>query len=186
MPCATPDTVLGCLNPMYQEFNPLANVSDSSCANLHVYGCTDDTMFNYDPSATIMDLLPLCDYTLIIEDDAADGWGNSYLGVIQGNNTWTYTMGPGSYSQSFPINLETDEPVMVYYFEVPGAQQPPQEVEFQTMQNSFVLINTYGDTLLSEGTNPFANNGQGALQPLAIHFGKYIQLHHLVVTIVNQ
>ena len=168
--CAEPDTILGCTDPIYQEYNPLANVSDSSCINIHIYGCTDDTMFNYDPNATIMDLLPVCDYTLVIEDDAADGWGNSYLGVIQGNNTWTYTMGPGSYSQSFPINLETDEPVVVYYFEVAGAQQPPQEVEFQTMQNSFLLINSYGDTLLSEGTNPFANNGQGALQPFSHPF----------------
>ena len=29
---------------------------------------------------------------------------------------------------------------------------------------SFYLINSLGDTLISEGTNPFANNGQGALQ----------------------
>ena len=168
--CAGLDTVLGCLDPAYQEFDILANVSDSSCTDLHVYCCMDDTMFNYNPAATIMDLIPVCDYTLIIEDDGGDGWGNSYLGVIQGENTWTYTMGPGSYSQSFPLNLETDEPVMVYYFEVPGAQQPPQEVEFQTMQNSFLLINSYGDTLLSEGTNPFANNGQGALQPFSHPF----------------
>jgi len=169
--CAGPPPVLGCLDPAYQEFNPLANVSDSSCINLHVYGCTDDTMFNYNPNATIMDLVPVCDYTLIIEDDAADGWGNSYLGVVQGNNTWTYTMGPGFYSQSFPIDLETDKPVTVYYFEVPNAQNPdPSQTTFQTMQNSFLLINTYGDTLLSEGTNPFANNGQGALQGFSSPF----------------
>ena len=165
VPCATTPDVYGCTNPLYQEYNPLANIDDSTCTNLHIYGCTDDTMFNYNPSATIMDLIPLCDYTLIIEDDAADGWGNSYLGVAQGTNTWTFTMGPGSYSQSFPINLETDKPVKVYYFEVPNAQNPdPQQTTFQTMQNSFLLINTYGDTLLSEGSNPFANNGQGALQ----------------------
>ena len=168
--CAELDTILGCLDPTYQEFDPLANISDSSCANLHVYGCTDDTMFNYNASATIMDLVPECDYTLIIEDDAADGWGNSYIGLTQGNNTWTYTMGPGFYSQSFPINLYTDEPITVYYLEVAGSQQPAQEVEFQTMQNSFLLVNAYGDTLLSEGTNPFANNGQGALQPFSHPF----------------
>jgi hypothetical protein len=119
----------------------------------------------------MMDLIPLCDYTLIIEDDAADGWGNSYLGVAQGNNIWTYTMGPGFYSQSFPLNLDTDKPVKVYYFEVPNAQNPdPQQTTFQTMQNSFLLINAYGDTLLSEGTNPFANNGQGALQGFSSPF----------------
>lgn len=171
VPCAGQDTVLGCTNPNYQEYNPLANVDDSTCVNLHIYGCTDDTMFNYNPSATIMDLIPVCNYTLIIEDDAADGWGNSYLGVSQGANTWTYTMGPGSYNQSFPINLETDELVIVYYFEIPNAQNPdPLQTAFQTMQNSFLLINAYGDTLLSEGTNPFANNGQGALQGFSSPF----------------
>jgi len=163
--CASSSTVLGCLDPMYQEFNPLANVSDSSCASLHIFGCMDTASFNYDSTATQVDLIPVCDYTLIIEDDAADGWGNSYIGVAQGNNTWTYTMGPGSYSQSFPIDLETDKPVKVYYLEVPGAQQSDEEVQFQTMQNSFLLINADGDTLLSEGTNPFSNNGQDALQP---------------------
>ena len=169
--CAGPPPVLGCLDPAYQEFNPLANTNDSSCVNLHVYGCTDDTMFNYNPNATIMDLIPTCNYTLIIEDDAADGWGNCYLGVSQGANTWTYTMGPGLYSQSFPLNLDSDKPVTVYYFEVPNAQNPdPQQTTFQTMQNSFLLINAYGDTLLSEGTNPFANNGQGALQGFATPF----------------
>ena len=169
--CAGPPPVPGCIDPAYQEFNPLANIDDSSCANLHVYGCMDNTMFNYDPSATIIDLIPTCNYTLIIEDDAADGWGNSYIGVSQGNSTWTYTMGPGLYSQSFPLNLDTDQPVTVYYFEVPNAQNPdPQQTTFQTMQNSFLLVNAYGDTLLSEGTNPFANNGQGALQGFSSPF----------------
>jgi hypothetical protein len=131
----------------------------------------DDTMFNYNPSATIMDLIPTCDYTLWIGDGAADGWGNSYLGVSQGSNTWTFTMGPGSYSQTFPLDLDTDLPVEIYYFEVPNAQNPdPQQTTFQTMQNSFLLTNSYGDTLLSEGTNPFANNGQGALQGFSSPF----------------
>ena len=112
-----------------------------------------------------MDLVPTCNYTLTINDGAADGWGNSYLGVSQGSNTWTYTMGPGSYSQSFPLNLDTDKPVTVYYFEVPNAQNPdPIQTQFQTFQNSFTLTNANGVILLEEGTNPFANNGQGALQ----------------------
>ena len=162
--CAGPPAISGCMDASYQEFNPLANINDSSCVNLHVYGCMDSTMFNYNPSASQVDLIPICDYTLIIKDDAADGWGNSYLGVTQGTNTWTFTMGPGSYSQLFPLNLDTDKPITVYYFQIQGGQQSTQAMEFQTMQNSFVLKNTYGDTLLAEGTNPFSNNGQGALQ----------------------
>tara|TARA_R110002072_G_scaffold161758_1_gene313419 strand:- start:732 stop:2480 length:1749 start_codon:yes stop_codon:yes gene_type:complete len=130
----------------------------------------DSTMFNYSPSASQVDLVPVCDYTLIIKDDAADGWGNSYLGVTQGTNTWTFTMGPGSYSQLFPLNLDTDKPITVYYFQIQGGQQSTQAMEFQTMQNSFILKNAYGDTLLAEGTNPFSNNGQGALQGFSSPF----------------
>ncbi|ASE99959.1 putative peptidase [uncultured virus] len=163
--CATPPVIPGCLDPSYQEYNPLANVDDGSCANSHIFGCTDSVAFNYDPAASQMDLIPVCNYTLKIEDDAADGWGNSYIGVVQGNNTWTYTMGPGNYVQNYPINLETDKPVMVYYFEIPNAQNPdPLQTTFQTMQNSFTLTNANGVVLLEEGTNPFANNGQEALQ----------------------
>ena len=170
LPCATAPDIYGCTNNNYQEYNSLANIEDSSCVNLHIYGCTDSIMFNYNPSATIMDLVPNCNYTLVIEDAASDGWGNSYLGVSQGNSSWTYTMGPGSYSQSFPLTLNSDQPVEVYYFEIGGPQTPPEEVQFQTWHNAFYLINSLGDTLLAEGTNPFANNGQGALQAFEAPF----------------
>ena len=162
--CAAIVDVYGCTDPTYQEYNPLANIDDGSCVNLHTFGCTDSTSFNYDPTATINDIIPNCNYTLIIEDDAGDGWGNSYLGIIQGTNQWTFTMGPGPYSESFPLTLDTDKPVTVYYFEVGGPQSPPEEVQFQTWHNSFTLTNADGVVLLAEGTNPFANNGQGALQ----------------------
>ena len=164
--CATTPDIYGCTDPMYQEYNPLANIDDSTCINLHIYGCMDSTAFNYDSSASIMDIVPSCDYTLWIGDGAADGWGNSYLGIIQGGNIiGTYTMGPGLYQQTFPLTLDTDIEVEVYYFEVPNAQNPdPQQTTFQTMQNSFKLINADGVVLMHEGANPFANNGQGALQ----------------------
>ena len=173
--CGSITPVLGCTDPAYQEFNPLANIDDGSCLTPHIFGCTDTSAFNYNPSATMMQTPNACDYTLIIEDDAGDGWGNSYIGVHQNGNLWTYTMGPGPYNQTFNIQLSPNYPVEVYYFEVAGPQQPPQAVEFQTWHNSFTLINSYGDTLLSEGTNPFANNGQGALQPFEDPFyEKYV------------
>ena len=67
-------------------------------------------------------------------------------------------MGPGYYTQSFPLLLETDKPVTIYYFQVGGQQQPPQQIAFQTLHNSFLLMSSLGDTLLSEGINPFYNN----------------------------
>ena len=163
--CAGPEDVLGCTDPEYQEFNLDANIDDGSCTIEHVYGCVDSGAFNYDSEATQMEIYPNCDYTLTLEDDAGDGWGNSFLGVTQGDNTWSFTMGPGEYEQSFPIWLETDKLVTFYYFAVGGVQTPPEEVAFQTLHNSFTLTNANGAVLLEEGTNPFADNGQGALQP---------------------
>ena len=162
--CET-DDVAGCTDPTYQEFNPEAVIDDGSCLTEHVYGCINENAFNYDENATAMDIYPNCNYELWIGDAAADGWGNSFLGVVQGNNQWTFTMGPGEYEQTFPIWLETDKPVKIFYFEVGGVQTPPEEVEFQTLHNSFKLTNSNGVILMYEGWNPFADNGQGALQP---------------------
>ena len=79
-------------------------------------------------------------------------------------------MGPGPYSQEFNLVLETDKPVKVYYFEIANPQTPPAEVAFQTMHNSFRLINSAGDITLQGGTYPFADNGGGALQSYAPPF----------------
>ena len=165
VPCLSVPPVYGCMDDDYQEYDPLATVDDSSCVNLHVYGCTDPSAFNYNPNATINDIVPDCQYQLWIGDAGGDGWGNSYLGVYQnGINFGTFTMGPGSYQDSFLLVLDAGIPVNVYYFEVGGPQQPPEEVQFQTWHNSFKLTNADGVVLMHEGTNPFANNGQGALQ----------------------
>ena len=164
-PCPTIPDVFGCTDPAYQEYDPNANVDDGSCANLHVVGCMDTNSINYDPLATQQAIVDTCEYTLTIEDAAGDGWGNSYIGLYQGDTAiGTYTMGPGPYSQSWTLNLPTDKPLKVYYFEVGNPQSTPQEVQFQTWHNSFILENADGVVLLDEGSNPFANNGQGALQ----------------------
>ena len=57
-----------------------------------------------DGSAEYVDCAGTCFNNL----DCADG---TYDGCVEGNNTWTYTMGPGPYNQSFPITLDTDKPV---------------------------------------------------------------------------
>jgi hypothetical protein len=168
--CGNVEEVLGCTDNDYQEFNPDANTDDGSCLNEHIFGCINENAFNYDSTATQMEIYPNCNYELWIGDAGADGWGNSFLGVVQGDNQWSFTMGPGEYEQTFPIWLETDKPVKVYYFQVGGAQTPPEEVAFQTLHNSFKLTNANGDILLYEGWNPFADNGQGALQPFSPPF----------------
>ena len=158
--------VYGCTDNSYLEFNPSAQVDDGSCENLHTLGCLNWTSFNYNPEATLNEIIPTCDYTLTIGDAAADGWGESYLVVTQEDSiVGIYTMGPGYYYQEFSIQLETDKAVNVYYFEVGGLQQPQAEVEFQTMHNSFELINADDIITLQGGVFPFSNNGNGALQP---------------------
>ena len=163
-PCPPEPDVFGCMDDDYVDYNPLATVQDT-CENLHVWGCTDLAAFNYDSLATISDNNSPCPINITIEDDGGDGWGNSKLGMIQGDQQWLFTMGPGSFEQSWTINLDSDAEVKLYYFQQGGAQQSSQELAFQTLHNSVLITNEAGDTLLSEGTNPFFNNGQGALQP---------------------
>ena len=163
--------VEGCTSNTYVEFNPQANLDDGSCETLHALGCVNPNAFNYDSLATLNAIIPTCNYTLIIEDDGGDGWGDCYIGVVQEDSILgTYTMGPGPYSQEFNLVLETDKPVKVYYFEIANPQTPPAEVAFQTMHNSFRLINSAGDITLQGGMYPFANNGGGALQSYAPPF----------------
>ena len=163
--CEVVEEILGCTDPNYQEYNPEANVDDGSCSTPHILGCTDSNSINFNPDATKQELIDVCDYNLIIKDAAGDGWGNSFIGVSQGGvSLGTYTMGPGNYEQVFPLKLSSAEPVKVYYFQVGGPQSTPQEVQFQTWHNSFLIEGLDGEILLSEGENPFENNGQGALQ----------------------
>ena len=163
-PCPPTPDVFGCMDDDYVDYNPLATAQDT-CETLHVWGCTNPDAFNYDSLATMSDNNSPCAINVTIEDDGGDGWGNSKLGMIQGDQQWLFTMGPGSFEQSWTVNLDSDAEVKLYYFQQGNAQQSAQELAFQTLHNSVLITNQAGDTLLSEGTNPFFDNGQGALQP---------------------
>jgi len=163
-PCEIEEPIVGCMDDDYVDYNPEATEA-GECLTLHTWGCMDSESFNYDSTATISDLNSPCATTIRLGDAAADGWGNSHVGIKQGDLQWIFTMGPGEFSQSWDLILDSDEKVDVYYFEIGGPQQPPQETEFQTLHNSVLVTNELGDTLLAEGLNPFFDNGQGALQP---------------------
>jgi len=165
-PCPPVPDIFGCMDNDYVDYDPLATAQDT-CEVLHAWGCINPEAFNYDSLATISDNTSPCSIEIMIEDDGGDGWGNSKLGMVQGDQQWLFTVGPGQFSESWTINLESDEEVKVYYFQEGGAQQSAQELAFQTLHNSVLVTNELGDTLLSEGTNPFFNNGQGALQPFS-------------------
>tara|TARA_B100000963_G_scaffold44223_2_gene32989 strand:- start:11169 stop:13232 length:2064 start_codon:yes stop_codon:yes gene_type:complete len=165
-PCEADSVIVGCMDDDYVDYNPEAT-DPADCLTLHTWGCMDSTSFNYDVNATISDLNSPCVTTITLEDDAGDGWGNSHVGVKQGDLQWIFTVGPGEFSQSWDLILDSDEEVDVYYFEIGGPQQPPQETQFQTLHNSIIITNEAGDTLMVEGDNPFFDNGQGALQPFS-------------------
>jgi len=156
----------GCMNNGYMEFNPFAQVDDGSCETEHIVGCIDWNAYNYDSVATLNDIVPVCEYRLVLNDSGGDGWGDSQLAITQGDSlVGVYTLGPGIYEEVKWLYLRTDMSVQIRYFEIGPPQVPQEELEFQTMHNSFFLFNDALDLLISGGANPFAFNGAGALQP---------------------
>jgi len=150
-PC-TPNAIAGCMDPMYVEYNPQANVNDSSCNTLIVLGCTDITSPDYNPSANTMLTVPNCDYTLVITDGAQDGWFGSWLGLLQDTTVLgPYTMGPNDGAQqTFIINLSSSSPVEMMFF-------APGNASTTANQCGFYLIGPEGDTTLSGGTNSWTD-----------------------------
>ena len=165
-PCEPEPDVVGCMDDDYVDYNPLATIQDT-CMTLHTWGCVDPTALNYDSLATIADYDSPCTLEIILEDDAGDGWGASTIGMVQGDQQWLFSVAPGEFSHTWELTLDSDEEVDVYYFQAGTQQQSPQELAFQTLHNSILILNENGDTLLTEGDNPFINNGQSALQPFS-------------------
>jgi len=140
--------VLGCMDPAYVEFNPLADSSNGSCATLIVLGCVDSTMYNYNALANTMSLVPACEYILTLTDLIGDGWApTSNLEVIQGDSIWNFTIDTIAYSQEYTINLSSPEPVSFKF-----------SISNQGMQSAahcgFKLTNPLGMTMI-EVAAPF-------------------------------
>ena len=150
-PC-TPNIILGCTTPGFTEYNPQANTDDGSCLTPVVIGCIDPTSPDYNPLANTMDIIPNCDYTLVITDEAEDGWFGAWLGILQDTTVLgPFMMGPyDGYSQSFTISLSALTPVELMFF-APGNSSTTAN------QCGFFLINPEGDTTLSGGTNPWTD-----------------------------
>ncbi len=150
-PC-TPNSIPGCMDPGYTEYNPQANVNDSSCATLVVLGCTDITSPDYNSLANTMSIIPNCNYTLILTDGAQDGWYGSWIGLLQDTTVLgPYTMGPNDgASVSFTISLSSMSPVEAMFF-------APGNASTTANQCGFYLIGPEGDTTLSGGTNSWTD-----------------------------
>ena len=150
-PC-TPNIILGCITPGFTEYNPQANTDDGSCLTPVVVGCIDSTSPDYDPLANTMDIIPSCDYTLVITDEAEDGWFGAWVGILQDTTILgPFMMGPNDgYSESFTITLSALSPVELMFF-APGNSSTTAN------QCGFFLIGPEGDTTLSGGTNPWTD-----------------------------
>jgi len=170
--------VYGCMDTSYIEFNPFADTDDGSCLDLIVIGCTDSTMFNYDPLANRMSLIPNCDYTLTLYDLMGDGWVGSYLRVIQGTDTNQFILTSG-FSQNFTINLNAPEQVRFKFFITQQAQLTAAHCGFKlTNPLGNVIIETpapfiqplFNYTTLTYCGNLCIDKVFGCLDPLAVNY----------------
>ena len=141
-PCPPPPPVPGCLDDDYLEYNPLANVSDSSCNTLIVYGCTDSTMYNYNPLANSMDNIDQCTYDLILHDLIGNGWIGTVLEIYQEDDTTSFAMTNGGFNQAFTIDLYAPTDVSAKLFVT-------QQAQFTAIECGFSLISPDGDTILA-------------------------------------
>jgi hypothetical protein len=130
----------GCMDIAYLEYNPFADVSDSSCTTLAIYGCIDSTMYNYDSSANSMELIDSCDYTLILHDLMGNGWIGSSLTVFAEDTTEYYHT--GGFTDTYTIPLTAPSPIS-FQFSI------TQQASLTTIECGFTLINSLGDTIIS-------------------------------------
>ena len=131
----------GCMDPMYVEFNPLADTDDGSCTTLRVFGCTDSTMYNYDSLANTMALIPNCDFTLTLYDLIGDGWVGSYLEVTQDTNVQQFYLDTAAFTKDFIINLNAPQKVEFRFYVTAQAQ-------LTTPHCGFKLTNPLGNTII--------------------------------------
>ena len=150
-PCV-PNIIYGCTTPGFTEYNPQATVDDSSCVTPVILGCTDSTSPDYDPIANTMQVVPQCQYTLVITDEAEDGWYGAWVGILQDSTILgPFMMGPNDgYSEEFTISLNSFSPVELMFF-------APGNSSTTASQCGFFLIGPEGDTTLSGGTNPWTD-----------------------------
>ena len=135
----------GCTNPNYLEFDPNADVDDGSCATNVIEGCTDPNAFNYDPTANTTEEV-WGFYTLEIFDGASDGWGGTWLGLVQGD--WIspqYKIGPqDGNSITFDVPLNIYQPVYAYLFTTPQSITSINQV-------AYTLTGPNGDEIIDVG-----------------------------------
>ena len=133
--------VYGCTDDDYVEWNPFADTDDGSCQTLKVFGCIDSTMYNYDPNANTMDLIPQCEFTLVLHDLMGNGWIGSNLELLLPDTSFVFTH-LGGFNQEYQFTIDAPDPATFRFNITPQAS-------LTTIECGFTLMNPEGDTLIS-------------------------------------
>ena len=133
--------IFGCTDNDYIEFNYWATVDDSSCVTLKIFGCTDTTMYNWDPLANTMEMIDTCEFTLILHDLMGNGWVGSNLRLMLPDTFYDFTH-TGGFTDVYQVGITAPDPASFTFNIDPLAQ-------FTTIECGFTLINPDGDTLIS-------------------------------------
>ena len=133
--------IYGCTDDDYVEWNPFADTDDGSCQTLKVFGCIDPDAFNYDSTANTMDLVPQCEFTLILHDLMGNGWVGSNLQLELPDTSFNFTH-TGGFNDEYQFTIDAPDPA-VFRFNI-----SPQ-ASLTTIECGFTLINPEGDTLIS-------------------------------------
>ncbi len=168
--CPPINPLFGCKDPAYLEYNSLATNNDSSmCLTLAIPGCIDSNMFNFDPNANTMDLIPNCDYTLRLFDGGGDGWDGSYIGVIQdGNAIGAFTV--NGMQKDYIINISALTHIEITFYEIFDQQGNSTDIT----QCGFKLIDPFGNIVYQKGNNPWLNPIQaGVTYTPTLNCGNY-------------
>ena len=135
--------IFGCMNPFSTTYDSSATIDDGSCGPPRVLGCTDPNSFNYDNTANQSEIMQ-GDYTLTLNDGAANGWSGTWLGIKQGNNlSPQYKMSPsdGSSITFNNVQLNIFEPIKLYLFTTSQSVQTINQV-------GYTLTGPTGDTIV--------------------------------------
>ncbi len=138
----------GCMDDNYVEYNPEAVLDDGSCLTLNVYGCIDENSINYDVEANTAEQFSTCIHTLTLTDLSANGWGGSFLIVIQGEEYYgPFTVPSGQAVFTTDLDLNSNELIKAFFYTDPLSA-------FFANECGFEITSPSGEVVVYGGDNP--------------------------------
>ena len=138
----------GCMDDNYVEYNPEAVLDDGSCLTSNVYGCIDENSINYDTEANTAEQFSTCIHTLTLTDLSANGWGGSFLIVIQGEEYYgPFTVPSGQAVFTTDLDLNSNELIKAFFYTDPLSA-------FFANECGFEITSPSGEVVVYGGDNP--------------------------------